>query len=90
MTELPYELDRVEVPTLLVSAEDDLFNTLPNARAAAAAIPRSQLIEYKTGGHLLLDRDAHLWPAIVSFMERSSTTYCNVTATCELIADQSN
>ena len=90
MSELPYELDRIEVPTLLVSAEDDLFNTLPNARAAAAAIPSSQLIEYKTGGHLLLDRDAHLWPAIVTFMESCSTTYCDLSVKSDLIADQSN
>lgn len=75
MTELPYELERIQVPTLLVSAEDDLFNTLPNARAAAAAIPSAQLIEYQTGGHLLLDRDAELWPAIMSFMERDSSRY---------------
>jgi 2-hydroxy-6-oxonona-2,4-dienedioate hydrolase len=63
-----FELERITVPTLLVSAEDDLYKTLPTARTAAAAIPGARLIEYQTGGHLLLGRDKELWPEVANFM----------------------
>jgi pimeloyl-ACP methyl ester carboxylesterase len=39
------------VPTLVISARDDLFNTLPAAEFAASAIPNAKLIVYETGGH---------------------------------------
>jgi 2-hydroxy-6-oxonona-2,4-dienedioate hydrolase len=68
--EQPYALDRISVPTLLVSAEDDQYKTLANARVAAARIPNSQLIAFKSGGHLLLDHDADLWPAVADFIRR--------------------
>jgi len=70
MTERPYALERITVPTLLVSAEDDLYETLPNARAAAGSIPNARLMAFKTGGHLLLGNDAEIWPAVADFMRR--------------------
>jgi pimeloyl-ACP methyl ester carboxylesterase len=52
--ELP--LERIAVPTLIISARDDLFNTLPAAEFAAGKIPGSELVVYETGGHLLVGR----------------------------------
>jgi 2-hydroxy-6-oxonona-2,4-dienedioate hydrolase len=68
--EQPYALERISAPTLLVSAEDDLYQTLANARVAAARIPNAQLIAFRTGGHLLLDHDGELWPAVAEFIRR--------------------
>jgi pimeloyl-ACP methyl ester carboxylesterase len=68
MTIEPYPIDRISVPTLLVSAEDDLFGTLANARAAAAGIPGARLVAYASGGHLLLGRDDELWPLVADFI----------------------
>lgn len=65
-----YPLERIRVPTLLVSAEDDLYKTLPNARVAASRIPDATLIAYRTGGHLLLGHDAELWPVVADFISR--------------------
>ncbi len=69
--EQPYPLERIRAPTLLVSAEDDLYKTLPNARAAAAKIPGARVIAFKRGGHLLLDQDPELWPAVAAFLQQA-------------------
>lgn len=68
-TEPPYPLAMVGVPTLLISAADDLYRTLPNARVAAAKIPGARLIAFETGGHLLLGHDAEVWPAVAQFLK---------------------
>ena len=49
-----YPLERISVPTLLISADDDLYKTLAVARHAASVIPHARLIDFATGGHLLL------------------------------------
>jgi 2-hydroxy-6-oxonona-2,4-dienedioate hydrolase len=55
-----FALERVTTPTLLISAEDDLYKTLPNAKIAAARIPNAKLITFETGGHLLLGRNSQV------------------------------
>ncbi|MFZ5783851.1 MAG: alpha/beta fold hydrolase [Pseudomonadota bacterium] len=57
-------LEDVGAPTLVISAQDDLFNTLPSAAFAASAIPDAKLIVYETGGHLLVGRQRELRKAI--------------------------
>jgi pimeloyl-ACP methyl ester carboxylesterase len=59
---------RVAAPTLLISAADDLYRTLPVARHAATVIPHSRLIELATGGHLLLGRGEEVWPTVAAFL----------------------
>jgi 2-hydroxy-6-oxonona-2,4-dienedioate hydrolase len=63
-----YPIDRMAAPTLLFSAEDDLYGTLTVARHAARRIPNARLVEFKTGGHLLLGHDAEIWPAVAEFL----------------------
>lgn len=50
----PLPLEKIAAPTLVVSARDDLFNTLPAAEFAAGAIPHARLVVLDTGGHLLV------------------------------------
>jgi len=64
-----YPLERINVPTLLISAADDLYRTLSVARHAASVIPRAKLIEFPTGGHLLLGRANEVWPTVASFLQ---------------------
>jgi 2-hydroxy-6-oxonona-2,4-dienedioate hydrolase len=63
-----YALERVTTPTLLLSAEDDLYRTLPVARQMAKRIPGARLIEFKTGGHFLAGHAMEIWPQVVSFL----------------------
>jgi 2-hydroxy-6-oxonona-2,4-dienedioate hydrolase len=61
-----YALERISAPTLLISVADDLYQTLPVARRAAKVIRDSRLIEFKTGGHLLLGHENDVWRAVAS------------------------
>lgn len=63
-----YPLGDIRVPTLLVSADDDLYHTAAVARHAASRIPESRLLIVPTGGHFLLGRDAEVWPAVADFI----------------------
>ena len=49
-----YDVERIGVPTLVVSAEDDLFGTFKGGRYTAENIPGARFVGYPTGGHLLV------------------------------------
>jgi len=48
-----YPLERLTTPTLIVSAEDDLFGTYDVARYTAEQIAGARFIGYAEGGHIL-------------------------------------
>ena len=56
----PWPLERIRVPTLIVSAEDDLFRTLPGARFTAEHIPGAQFHVLGKGGHLMVGHGRQL------------------------------
>jgi 2-hydroxy-6-oxonona-2,4-dienedioate hydrolase len=68
-TQIQYPLEQVTTPTLFISAADDLYNTLPVAQKASRTIPNAKLIEFPTGGHLLLGRGDEIWPAVADFLK---------------------
>ena len=49
-----YPLERITTPTLIVSAEDDLFGTYDVARYTAEQIPGTRFVGYEKGGHILV------------------------------------
>jgi 2-hydroxy-6-oxonona-2,4-dienedioate hydrolase len=63
-------LERIAAPALILSARDDLFNTLPAAKFAAATIPHAELVVYDTGGHLLVGQGEELKRAVRGFLGR--------------------
>lgn len=63
-------LERIAAPTLVISARDDLFNTLPAAEFAASAIPNASLHVFDTGGHLLVGHGQETREAIRAFLAR--------------------
>ena len=63
-----YPLEKISVPTLVVSARDDLFNTLPAAQFAASHIPNAKLVIFETGGHLLVGRENELRSVAEKFL----------------------
>ena len=66
-----YPLHELAVPTLLVSAEDDLYGTAKVARLAATRIPSAKLMIVRNGGHFLLGHDAEIWPAVAAFIREA-------------------
>jgi pimeloyl-ACP methyl ester carboxylesterase len=66
LRELP--LEKLSVPTLIVTARDDLFNTLPAATFAAENIPGAELVVFDTGGHLLVGRQEEVRARVRDFL----------------------
>lgn len=62
------DLEGIQCPTLVISAEDDLYDTLPGARFAAEQIPDATLKVFKTGGHLLISHSNELRGMIADFL----------------------
>ena len=70
-TQTQYPLEEVTTPTLFISAADDLYNTLPVAQKAVRTISGAKLIEFPSGGHLLLGRGDEVWPAVADFLKEN-------------------
>jgi 2-hydroxy-6-oxonona-2,4-dienedioate hydrolase len=68
------ELEKIDAPTLVISAEDDLYHTLPGARFAAEHIPNAELKVFKSGGHLLIGHGEDTRRAINAFLARYADT----------------
>ena len=64
----PWPLERIAVPTLVVSAKDDLFKTLPGARYTAAHIRDAKLEVLESGGHLMVGQTERLRSRIEEFL----------------------
>ena len=67
-TDVPIE--RLAVPTLIVSAEDDLYRTLPAARLAASRLPHGELKVLPSGGHLMVGQSGQVRKWIDEFLFR--------------------
>ncbi len=66
----PWPLESLRVPALIVSAEDDLFGTLPGARFTAAGIAGAELHVLESGGHLMIGQGTRLHRWISDFLSR--------------------
>lgn len=60
--------ERIKVPTLIRSCEDDLFGTAETARLLADRIPDARLAIYPSGGHIWLGHDADIADAVAAFI----------------------
>ena len=69
-----YELERIRVPTLVISVRDDGFSMYDRARYTAANIPGARLVTYETGGHFWVGHHAALLDELRAFLERHTRT----------------
>lgn len=65
--------DRIVVPALILSCEDDLFGTAATARLLAERIPNAEITIHPTGGHIWLGHDDEVAERISSFVRDSGT-----------------
>lgn len=70
----PWPLDQMKVPTLVISAEDDLLNTLPAAQWTAEHIQGAELVTLPSGGHLLCGQSEEVRGRVAAFVRRHSPT----------------
>ena len=68
----PWPLQRICAPTLIVSAEDDLFRTLPGARFTAEGIPGAELEVLPDGGHLMVGHGGRVEARVARFLDRQT------------------
>ena len=66
----PWPLEKIGVPTLIISAEDDLYKTLPGARFTAEHIPGAELHVLPRGGHLMVGQTASVRKLVRDFLDR--------------------
>ena len=64
-----YELERVQAPTLLIAAQDDLYGMFEPMRYTAEHIPNARFIGFPTGGHMLVGHQEKVTAEIVGFLK---------------------
>ena len=67
-----YDLEGIRAPTLLISAEDDMYGTFPGARYSAEHISGARFVGYPTGGHLLLGHWKEACGQVAGFLSSQS------------------
>ena len=73
-TPSPTAFDRIAVPTLILSCEDDLFGTAATARRLADRIAGAEITFYPTGGHIWLGHDAEVAERIAGFVQGAAAS----------------
>jgi 2-hydroxy-6-oxonona-2,4-dienedioate hydrolase len=63
-----FPLEEVRVPTLVISARDDLYNTYPAAEYTARHIPGARFVGYEEGGHALAGHEKEVRSEIMRFI----------------------
>jgi 2-hydroxy-6-oxonona-2,4-dienedioate hydrolase len=63
-----YELEQMSVPTLVISAEDDLFGTYKGGGYTAEHIPGGRFVGYSTGGHVLVGHGSDVRSELAQFL----------------------
>jgi 2-hydroxy-6-oxonona-2,4-dienedioate hydrolase len=69
-----YELEKIAAPTLVISAEDDLFGTFKGGRYTAEHIPGARFVGYPTGGHLLVGHGSDVRRELAEFLRFHTAT----------------
>jgi pimeloyl-ACP methyl ester carboxylesterase len=64
-----FDLERIEAPTLLMSAEDDRYGTFPGAQYTAGQIKNARFIGFPTGGHLWLGHNEEVLTVVRDFLQ---------------------
>jgi 2-hydroxy-6-oxonona-2,4-dienedioate hydrolase len=65
----PLPLEKIAVPTLAISLEDDRFKTVSAARSIARRVKGAKLLIYPSGGHVWVGRDEEMFWEISRFIE---------------------
>lgn len=68
-------LGSLRAPTLVISAEDDLYGTSANARTIARQVPRSRLVVYPSGGHMFVGHHREMVDTVTAFLRERGWTH---------------
>jgi len=65
-----YPLERINVPTLAISTQDDLYDTYERGRYTAGQIRGARFVGYPNGGHMLVGRQQQVTDEIARFLKQ--------------------
>lgn len=63
-----YPLEAIAVPTLVISAEDDLFGTFDAARHVAESVPGARFLALPDGGHVWVGHHEQVMATMATFL----------------------
>jgi pimeloyl-ACP methyl ester carboxylesterase len=66
-----YDLERIAVPTLAISTEDDLFGTYDGARYTAEHVPSARFLGFPSGGHLCVGHNEEIAAEIAALLTKT-------------------
>jgi pimeloyl-ACP methyl ester carboxylesterase len=66
----PFDLGRVQAPTLAISLDDDLYGTARGAKHTAAGIRGGRYVGYPSGGHLWIGHNDEVFAEVTGFLMR--------------------
>jgi len=69
---VPYALDSIRAPTLLISARDDGYGTFAGAQYTAGRIAGAKFVGFDDGGHLLVGHDEQVRAEIAEWVSRAA------------------
>jgi len=75
-----YDLERISVPTFVMSTEDDLYGTFDGARYTAEHIPGAKFLGFNRGGHLWVGHQEEVLSSIERFAKAAAGPQTLVTA----------
>ena len=67
-----FNLEKIAVPTLVLSVRDDLYGTYASAQYTAGRIPGARFVGYDRGGHLWVGHHNEVIAEILSFLGSAS------------------
>jgi pimeloyl-ACP methyl ester carboxylesterase len=67
-----FELERITAPTLVISAQDDLFGTFERGRYTAREIPNARFVGFPSGGHMLVGRQAEVTAEMLALLTQNN------------------
>jgi 2-hydroxy-6-oxonona-2,4-dienedioate hydrolase len=67
-----YDLERLQLPTLVIAVENCLYHTYPGACYTAENIAGARLLCLPTGGHLAVGHREELWSEVQNFLRRAA------------------
>lgn len=74
-----YDPAQIHLPTLLISAQDDLYRTFQSAHYTAKQILHAQFVGFSTGGHLLMGHRKQACDQIAAFLSGQAAKEHSVT-----------
>lgn len=75
-----YDLEKIAVPTLVISTADDRYGTYAAGLYTSVHIPKARFIGYTQGGHMMVGDQEDARDAIAAFLQGGASSMATATA----------